>query len=38
MGEDLVAAVFFRGLIRRSILDRKWLENHVDRLLAAHQA
>ena len=38
MAEDLVSPIFFRGLIRRIPLDRKWLENHVDRLLNLYGA
>jgi AcrR family transcriptional regulator len=38
MAEDLVSPIFFRGLIRRIPLDRKWLENHVDRLLNRYGA
>ena len=36
MAEDLVSPIFFRALIRRSPVDREWLEQHVDRLLATY--
>ena len=38
MGEDLVSPIFFRALIRRSTIDKEWLENHVDRLLVRYGA
>lgn len=37
MGEDLVAPLFFRALVRRSPLDPERVEHHVDRWIAVYR-
>lgn len=36
MAEDLLAPLFFRALIRRSIVDPEWIELHVHRWIRAY--